>query len=72
MLSALALLRELRAELENWEPRLIAAARQRGPAWTGCTTPWADPTPPPWSGRCPTPNRICRPTTRHSPNASTR
>ncbi|MFC6016828.1 hypothetical protein ACFP2T_11495 [Plantactinospora solaniradicis] len=33
VLSALALLRKLRAELESWEPQLIAAARQRGASW---------------------------------------
>ncbi|MGI5150378.1 hypothetical protein ACQEVC_29175 [Plantactinospora sp. CA-294935] len=33
VLTALALLRRLRAELESWEPRLIAAARQRGASW---------------------------------------
>ncbi|MDG4787450.1 hypothetical protein O7626_16170 [Micromonospora sp. WMMD1102] len=33
VLTALVLLRQLRAELESWEPRLIAAARQRGASW---------------------------------------
>ncbi|MFY1692604.1 hypothetical protein [Plantactinospora sp. WMMB782] len=33
VLDALVLLRQLRAELESWEPRLIAAARQRGASW---------------------------------------
>jgi len=32
-LAALALLREVRAELADWEPRLIAAARDRGASW---------------------------------------
>ncbi|MFY1671004.1 hypothetical protein ACN27G_13695 [Plantactinospora sp. WMMB334] len=32
-LAALALLRQLRTELESWEPRLIAAARERGASW---------------------------------------
>ncbi|MEE6259671.1 hypothetical protein [Plantactinospora sonchi] len=33
VLDALVLLRHLRAELETWEPRLIAAARERGASW---------------------------------------
>ncbi|WP_159079180.1 HSP18 transcriptional regulator [Plantactinospora sp. BC1] len=33
VLTALVLLRQLRADLESWEPRLIAAARQRGASW---------------------------------------
>jgi len=33
LLSALVLLRHLREELTGWEPRLIAAARQRGVSW---------------------------------------
>jgi hypothetical protein len=33
ILDALVLLRRLRAELESWEPRLIAAARERGASW---------------------------------------
>lgn len=33
VLVALALLRQLRTELETWEPRLIAAARNRGASW---------------------------------------
>lgn len=33
VLDALVLLRHLRAELESWEPRLIAAARHRGASW---------------------------------------
>ncbi|HEX6347448.1 HSP18 transcriptional regulator [Umezawaea sp.] len=32
-LSALELLRELRAELADWEPRLIATARDHGASW---------------------------------------
>jgi len=33
LLSALILLRWLGAELDSWEPRLIAAARERGASW---------------------------------------
>lgn len=33
VLAALVLLRELRAELTEWEPRLIAAARELGTSW---------------------------------------
>jgi hypothetical protein len=33
VLAALVLLRELRAELTDWEPRLIAAARELGTSW---------------------------------------
>ncbi|MCS7475918.1 hypothetical protein ACFFQW_00210 [Umezawaea endophytica] len=33
VLAALELLRELRAELADWEPRLIAAARDGGASW---------------------------------------
>ncbi|WNV87832.1 hypothetical protein [Umezawaea sp. Da 62-37] len=32
-LAAIALLRELRAELADWEPRLITAARELGTSW---------------------------------------
>lgn len=33
VLAALVLLRELRAELTDWEPQLIAAARELGTSW---------------------------------------
>ncbi|WP_433274133.1 hypothetical protein ACQPZF_20905 [Actinosynnema sp. CS-041913] len=33
VLAALVLLRRLRAELAEWEPRLIAAAREQGTSW---------------------------------------
>ncbi|HWO66036.1 MAG TPA: hypothetical protein VNO31_38990 [Umezawaea sp.] len=33
VLAALTLIRELRAELADWEPRLIAAARDLGTSW---------------------------------------
>ncbi|GLY50271.1 HSP18 transcriptional regulator [Lentzea sp. NBRC 102530] len=33
VLAALVLLRELRAELADWEPQLIAAARELGTSW---------------------------------------
>ncbi len=34
LLDALVALRQLRARLDQWEPRLIAAARQAGVSWT--------------------------------------